>query len=155
MKKRDTVLALYGKVKLVRSWCAECETNALVVNGRLQCCGSLVKGKPTEQVRMSGTPELGNERWDRVVDRNKDRESIRAERMKQNGGSHTKWEWINLCRKYKFTCLACGERKTLTEDHVIPVSLGGSDNIDNIQPLCMSCNVKKHTKHIDYRPRFS
>jgi hypothetical protein len=155
MKNKSTVLALYGKVKLVRSWCAECETNSIVINGLLQCCGAPANNKPTKQIRMSGTPELSDDRWDKVVNHNKPDDTIRAERMKQNGGSHTKIEWMNLCRKYKYTCLACGERKPLTEDHIVPVSLGGTDDIDNIQPLCLECNSRKNAKYIDYRPRFS
>lgn len=64
-------------------------------------------------------------------------------------------EWIELKRRYCYTCLACGRSEPeikLTMDHVIPLSKGGPNTIDNIQPLCVSCNCIKHRKHIDYRP---
>jgi hypothetical protein len=31
----------------------------------------------------------------------------------------------------------------LTVDHIIPKSLGGSDDLDNLQPMCAGCNFKK------------
>ncbi len=73
-------------------------------------------------------------------------------------GSHTYGEWETLKKKYNYTCPCCGLREPfigqkseyLTEDHIIPLSKGGSDLIENIQPLCLSCNVKKHTEIIKY-----
>lgn len=69
-------------------------------------------------------------------------------------GIHTKAEWRALLIAYRYTCLACGRRDPdvqITKDHVIPVSMGGSDGIDNLQPLCASCNSKKGARVIDYR----
>lgn len=66
-------------------------------------------------------------------------------------GSHTAAEWDVLCVRYDHRCLACGERRPLTEDHIIPIVKGGSDDISNIQPLCKSCNSKKGTNTTDYR----
>lgn len=68
-----------------------------------------------------------------------------------NGGSFTVAEWLDLCRKYGNVCLACGKAKPLTADHIKPISRGGTSNIDNIQPLCKSCNCRKRDKEIDYR----
>lgn len=48
-------------------------------------------------------------------------------------------------------CLCCSTDKNITIDHVIPVFLGGADSIENLQPLCKSCNSKKKTTIKDYR----
>ena len=39
----------------------------------------------------------------------------------------------------------------LEVEHVIPITLHGTNYIFNIQPLCHECNAKKHTKIEDYR----
>jgi hypothetical protein len=40
-------------------------------------------------------------------------------------------------------CLHCGTTQRLTIDHIWPVSRGGSDDLENLQTLCHSCNAKK------------
>lgn len=78
----------------------------------------------------------------------------RVARQLGASGSHTLDEWNELKARYKFSCLNCKRSEpeiTISKDHVIPLVLGGTDNIDNIQPLCKSCNSRKHTRIIDYR----
>jgi 5-methylcytosine-specific restriction endonuclease McrA len=41
------------------------------------------------------------------------------------------------------TCVHCGTSEQLTVDHVWPHSRGGSDDMENLQTLCHSCNSKK------------
>lgn len=67
-------------------------------------------------------------------------------------GCITAGEWKALKRKYNNICLCCGRDDVkLTLDHIIPLSKGGSNVIENAQPLCLSCNSSKGAKIIDYR----
>lgn len=77
--------------------------------------------------------------------------SARRTKIRDNGGSLTVHEWETLRQRYDNKCLCCGKKKSLTIDHIIPVSCGGTSDISNIQPLCQSCNSTKGTKTIDYR----
>ena len=78
------------------------------------------------------------------------RQRYRA-RLSAAHGSFSQDEWQQLCEQYEYRCACCGEKKPLTVDHVIPLSRGGSNAIENIQPLCRTCNSSKKDKHIDYR----
>lgn len=60
-------------------------------------------------------------------------------------------DWKAMVMKYNHKCLRCGAEKPLTVDHVIPLSKGGLNTIENVQPLCMECNLWKGTKTIDFR----
>lgn len=61
-------------------------------------------------------------------------------------GTHTKTEWIEL-RDRVGMCLGCGSKTSqLTKDHIAPIVFGGCDCIQNIQPLCHSCNSRKGSK---------
>jgi 5-methylcytosine-specific restriction endonuclease McrA len=78
----------------------------------------------------------------------------RRSRERGNGGSFTAREWEQLKARYGNVCLRCGRGEPevqLTPDHVVALAAGGSNYIDNIQPLCRSCNSSKGAKHIDYR----
>jgi 5-methylcytosine-specific restriction endonuclease McrA len=39
----------------------------------------------------------------------------------------------------------CGSDFDIQYDHVIPVARGGSNEVDNLQILCATCNRKKGT----------
>lgn len=70
-------------------------------------------------------------------------ENRRRARKAGNGGSHTLEERLEKFAQLGNICFYCGEAKKLTHDHAIPLSRGGTDDIDNILPACQSCNSKK------------
>ena len=69
-------------------------------------------------------------------------------------GRHTKLEWLRMISFFQKRCVSCGKKCRITKDHIIPINKGGSDSIDNIQPLCKKCNKKKRELIIDYRLQF-
>lgn len=54
-------------------------------------------------------------------------ESVRHEVWERDGGA----------------CRTCGGKSDLQYDHLIPVSMGGANSVDNLQILCGSCNRRK------------
>jgi hypothetical protein len=42
-------------------------------------------------------------------------------------------------------CVYCGSQENLSLDHFIPLSRGGSHNLDNLVVACLHCNKKKST----------
>ena len=53
----------------------------------------------------------------------------------------------NLFKRDGYRCVECGASKddgaTLHVDHKVPVSKGGTDELDNLQTLCSDCNLNK------------
>jgi len=66
-------------------------------------------------------------------------------------GNHTNEEWIAKRDETHGFCPSCWKHvdlKNLTEDHIVSIKNGGTDYIENIQPLCGSCNSSKGAKTI-------
>ena len=92
------------------------------------------------------TPEESRRKW---AEKNKKILAIRAAKRKERElnapGSHTTKEWLAVkakgCAEEDDTC-----KGDITKDHEIPLIMGGSNDIDNIQGLCRSHNSRKSTK---------
>lgn len=58
-------------------------------------------------------------------------------------GRHTPAQWRALVAKHGGRCARCGTTKNITKDHIVSIAAGGSDGIENLQPLCGPCNSSK------------
>lgn len=59
-------------------------------------------------------------------------------------GNWSRWNKTRLqvLRRDGYTCQICGQEGN-TVDHIVPLSKGGTDNLDNLQCACKRCNYSK------------
>lgn len=82
---------------------------------------------------------------------------VRDYRLKlaKEKADHKKNEWDSMKLFFENKCCCCHGESGLLHielDHIVPIYLGGSNGLNNIQPLCALCNIKKGGSIIDYRP---
>ncbi|PYY10601.1 MAG: hypothetical protein DMG69_06200 [Acidobacteria bacterium] len=73
----------------------------------------------------------------------------RRHRLLSVGGEHTIEQWLSRVAYYGWRCAYCHcelTPKTLTKDHVIALSKGGTDWASNLVPACESCNKRKSAR---------
>lgn len=74
--------------------------------------------------------------------------NVRRALLGKSIGRHTVEEWNEILATHLHSCAHCGTKDKLTKDHIIPLSKGGMDTADNLQPLCRSCNASKGNRLI-------
>lgn len=69
-----------------------------------------------------------------IVSRSKNRPKISSNKRK------------TVLERDAYRCVNCNSHLDLCVDHICPVSKGGTNDIDNLQTLCRSCNSSKGAK---------
>lgn len=102
-------------------------------NNKYRVMRTIKKSRSTPEGRIK---MLAQTHWQRVKKRNP-----LAERS-----SFTFLEWQQVLDRYSNSCAICRASfcsKEATIDHIRSINSGGNNSINNIQPLCQSCNSKK------------
>ncbi len=77
-------------------------------------------------------------------------QSRRRARKQEVGGRHTAAETRALLASQGHRCVYCrADLRVVNKnlDHVLPIALGGADDIANLQWLCPPCNLAKAAQH--------
>jgi hypothetical protein len=151
-------------------WCPGCRTTknlSLFSRNQPLCkpCTKAAKAKQQAQRRKSGRPLLCIGPCEQVLpptafdpgyrtcrrcrfeaNPEKYRRQWRARRAREHSalGGYQTWEWISLLVRFNGQCAYCDAAPAATQDHVIPLTRGGSNFASNLLPACWSCNAMKH-----------
>ena len=69
--------------------------------------------------------------------------------MKLNQLGHLPYNYLDLLKKLYTYCKYCNLDLTINNyhiDHIIPLSKGGLHDFDNLQLICVRCNLSKNNK---------
>ena len=126
-------LAIYGNIKVPRSYCPRCLTWTLVISGVRQCCDSFYEPEPKSYKRIS-SPHYVRKQPSRKVKK-------------------------QLLEEFDYACTYCdrkfdswtrykGELKKirLNWDHNLPWSYSQNNLPQNFLPACNFCNSWKSSK---------
>lgn len=73
-----------------------------------------------------------------------ERDRIRRQTLKRKPISASLRRRVHERDHYR--CVECGTHLNLQVDHVVPVAAGGTNDFDNLQTLCRTCNIRKGAK---------
>jgi 5-methylcytosine-specific restriction endonuclease McrA len=85
----------------------------------------------------------------------KHRHAVKLQRAKRKlaPGHHTLEQWLYKVEYHGWRCFYCGRKVnyvTVTQDHLIPLSRGGTNWVSNLVPACRSCNSSKGARKLKH-----
>jgi 5-methylcytosine-specific restriction endonuclease McrA len=118
-----------------------------------------------DRQRFYKNPELKRERNKKHFNLEKKRASWRRRNALIKGNTVEKYSEKDVLELYGDICYLCNEKIDLNAsrrsgigldwqnglniDHVVPISLGGPDTLQNVRPTHTLCNIKKGKANID------
>lgn len=117
--------------------CVECLVHAAAQIALADC--RMVGG-----VDPSTALEMMARKYDPIVER-----KFKTELQKKRHEFSKKYQASRrrkLLEKYEYRCVICSDYKDLQIDHIIPLARGGTNDEENLQVLCATCNKSKGTK---------
>lgn len=138
---------------------------------QLASVASWRKSNPEKMAEYSdkyrNAKRIANKKWHQK-NPDKNREYLRARRARALGNNVIKYSEKDVIHTYGTICYICkieinmnanrsigsiGWEMALHIEHVIPISKGGPDTLENVRPSHGLCNLKKGAIEIDYISR--
>lgn len=116
---------------------------------------SIVKKQPYIRKEIYSIDEVYNAVKDGLFEEKKTFVDMDGDMIKANSQRYQTFftKGIKCCRcgigRYHLNLYAVnqdGEEVMMTKDHIIPVSKGGKNTLENYQTMCRKCNVQKGNK---------
>lgn len=152
----------------VQSWCKECKSTRKIKRSKRKGYKICTRCSIEKLVSQFGNNKIqydGKHSWCRKClistkreyrkkypDRDKKGKSERMAKRRArlanviSGNIPSKEYLLNKQNGMCAYCKCKGKNVVWHLDHIIPISKGGSNTINNVQILCMSCNLKKNDK---------
>lgn len=129
--KKNTYIALYGNVKVLKSKCPECKRTAFVIDGCMACCGAKPdQSIPNSYKRESDVPQ------ERKRPPKKDQRRILD--LQENRCIY--------CGRYFGTVVYNGKKNVVLKihwDHFVPFAYSQNNKEANFLAACNICNLLK------------
>lgn len=116
--------ALYGRVAMFRLKCPDCDSTALVVDGKFQCCGRALEIKEGDRLNL--------------------RRMCEGYRIRRKPGAIARRQILSFQNNQ---CVYCGtslSNAKIEWDHFICFAFSWHSGEDNFVAACRECNQIKH-----------
>lgn len=138
IENREKIIAICSMTHLgFQYWCSGVSDHERIIQ-------SIIDEKflfDTQDRNVKKALEIIKEEYQKMVEKAHKKMFIRARRSEfAKNRDHL---MLALIQRDGFKCAECGTVDGLTIDHILPLSKGGSDDLDNLQLMCQTHNSKK------------